>query len=224
MGGTLKSSEPLTFNMIKVGGSVKITGGKGGDIRVGGTLRSEGDLTFGEIDVGGTVRISGSAAGQVIDVGGTVRVRDDLELSDALKVGGTAEVGGSLKARSVRVGGRVEAERVEAVEEIRTNTLRTRAGAMAEYIELGRRGEAEGPLIAKSVLVRDRGRVEDVYAESVTLRRNCRARNVYAAKVQIESGCRISGEVKYTDFLSAEQSVTFGTGPEKTEKLPPPPF
>jgi cytoskeletal protein CcmA (bactofilin family) len=118
----------------------------------------------------------------------------------------------------------VEAEKVEAVEEIRTNTLRTRAGAMAEYIELGRRGEAEGPLIAKSVLVRDRGRVEDVYAESVTLRRNCRARNIYAARIQIESDCRIGGEVKYTDSLRAEHNVMFGTEPEKTEKLPPPPF
>jgi cytoskeletal protein CcmA (bactofilin family) len=95
---------------------------------------------------------------------------------------------------------------------------------MAEYIELGRRGEAEGPLIAKTVLVRDRGRVEDVYAESVTLRRDCRARNIYASKVQIESGCRISGDVKYTDSLKAEHNVTFSTEPEKTEKLPPPPF
>ena len=224
VGGTLRSSEPLEFSHIRVGGSVTIAGGKGGDIDVGGTFRSEGDLTFETIDVGGTVRIEGSASGRSIEVGGTVRVRDDLELSEELKVGGTADVGGKLTARAVRVGGKVVAEKVEAVEEIKTNTLRTRAGAMAQRIELGRRGEAEGPLIARTVIIKERCRVEDIHAETVTLRRDSRARNVYAARIDIESGCRISGEVKYTESLNAERDVSFASEPEKVEKLPEPPL
>ncbi|MDH5792798.1 MAG: polymer-forming cytoskeletal protein, partial [Candidatus Bathyarchaeota archaeon] len=168
--------------------------------------------------------LEGNSSGRSIDVGGTVRAGGDLELSESLKVGGTAEVGGKLNARSIRVGGRVEAEKVEAVEEIRTNTLKTKSGAMAGYIELGRRGEAEGPLIAKEVLVRDRGRVEDIYAETVTLRRDCRAGNIYAARIRLESGCRIRGEVRYTESLEADRDVAFSSPPEKTEKLPSPPF
>lgn len=224
VGGTLKSSKPLEFGHIRVGGSVTIAGGKGEDIDVGGTFRSEGDLTFETIDVGGTVRIEGNAYGKSVEVGGTVRVMDDLELSEELKVGGTADIGGKLTARSVRVGGKVEAEKIEAVEEIKTNTLRTRSGAMARRIELGRRGEAEGPLIARTVIVRDRCRVEDIHAEAVTLRRDSRARNIYAARIDIESGCRISGEVKYTESLNVERDVSLVSEPEKVEKLPEPPL
>jgi cytoskeletal protein CcmA (bactofilin family) len=95
---------------------------------------------------------------------------------------------------------------------------------MAQYIEIGRRGEVSGPLVAKEVMVRDRGKVEDIYAERVTLRRDCRANNVYAARIEIESGCRIRGEVKYTDTLRLDRDVDLEVEPEKTEKLPPPPF
>jgi cytoskeletal protein CcmA (bactofilin family) len=147
-----------------------------------------------------------------------------MELTEDLRVGGKAEAGGLIKARSVLVGGKVEARRVEALDEIRTNTLRTRDGAKADYIELGRRGEAEGPIVARKVLIRERARVEDIHADEVTLRRGCRALNIYADRVTVETDCRISGEVKYTDSLRAERDVRFAYEPEKTEKLPESPL
>ncbi len=224
VGGTLKASRPLNFGNIKVGGSVKISGGVGDEIDVGGTFKSDGDLEFVNIDVGGTVKIDGNAKGRNIDVGGTVSVNGDLDLSEDLRVGGKAAVDGELRARTVRVGGKVEAFKIEALDEIVTNTLRTRKGAKAEEIEIGRRGEAEGPLIANRILVRERARVEDVYGGTVVLRRGSRANNVYAERLTIENDCRITGYVKYTDTLNADRDARLSMDPEKTEKLPAPPF
>jgi cytoskeletal protein CcmA (bactofilin family) len=224
VGGSFRASEPLEFNLIDVGGTVRLSGGKGGDIEVGGSLKCEGDLEFEHIDVWGTVRIEGNASGRSIDVGGTARVNGDLELTETLSVGGRAEVGGGLRARRVQVGGRIEAEKVEAVEDIKTNTLLTRLGAVARNIEIGKRGEVEGPLVGETILIRDRARVEDVHGQRVTLRRGCRAHNVYGATVVIEDGCRISGEMKYTERLEADRDVAFAVGPAKVEKLPDPPL
>jgi cytoskeletal protein CcmA (bactofilin family) len=114
-------------------------------------------------------------------------------------VGGKAAIEGELKARTVRVGGKVEAYKIEALDEIATNTLRTRKGAKAEEIEIGRRGEAEGPLIANRILIRERARVEELYGGTVTLRKGSRADNVYAENLTIENDCRINGDVKYTN-------------------------
>ena len=169
------------------------------------------------------MKIYGNASGRIIDVGGTLRVDGDLDLTDELDIGGKAYIEGTLKSRRVDVGGKIEAYRVEA-SEIRTNTLITQKGATADYIEIGRRGEVEGPLVAKRVTVRNRARVEDIYAEVVELRRGCRVNNVYAARVDVERGCRVRGEVKYTGSLSADRDVEFGRAPEKTEKLPQPPI
>ena len=148
----------------------------------------------------------------------------DLDLSEDLRVGGKAAVDGELKAKTVRVGGKVEAFKIEALDELTTNTLRTREGAKAEEIEIGRRGEAEGPLIGNRILIRERARVEDVYGGTVVLRRGCRANNVYAEKLTVENDCRITGVVKYTETLSADRDARFSMDPEKIEKLPAPPF
>ncbi|MGD2200687.1 MAG: hypothetical protein PVJ38_03515 [Candidatus Bathyarchaeota archaeon] len=224
VGGSFKAREPINFSTIKVGGSVKIAGGIGGHVDVGGSFKSDGDLTFQTIDVGGTVKIDGSGKGGNIDVGGTVRVRGDLDLQDELKVGGKADIGGVLKARVVRVGGRVEGEKIEAQDLIKTNTLRTRLGAKAGEIDIGRRGEAEGPLIAGRVLVRERARVEDVYADTVYLRRGSRAVNIYARKVTVENRCIITGQVKFTEEVNIDRDARLSYEPEKVESLPEPPF
>ncbi|HUS77762.1 MAG TPA: hypothetical protein VM050_03765, partial [Patescibacteria group bacterium] len=214
----------LKFDDIGVGGTVSLSGGEGGSVKVGGTLKSDGDLSFDEIDVGGTVKIDGNAAGNTLDVGGTLTVQGDFMLTNDLKVGGKADIIGNLKAKSVSVGGKVEAYQVEAEEEITTSVLRTVKGAKADRIEIGRRGEAQGPLIARSVMIRSRGRVEDIHAEEVHIRSNSRVGSIYADRIEVESGCRIRGEVKYTGSLDAESGVEFSREPEKTEKLPSPPL
>jgi hypothetical protein len=47
---------------------------------------------------------------------------------------------------------------------------------------------------------------------------------VYAERLTIENDCRITGYVKYTDTLRADKDARFSMDPEKTEKLPAPPF
>ncbi|EMR73314.1 Integral membrane protein CcmA involved in cell shape determination, partial [Thaumarchaeota archaeon SCGC AB-539-E09] len=148
----------------------------------------------------------------------------DLNLSGPLKVGGRAEVRGELKAYNIHVGGRIEAKKIEVVGEIKTSTLRTIHGAKAKRIEIGRRGEVEGPVVADYVLSRDRARFEDIYAKRVVLRRGSRARNIYAEEIEIEGKCRISGELKYTESLDFERDVRFEHPPEKAESLPQPPL
>ena len=100
----------------------------------------------------------------------------------------------------------------------------TRAGAKAEHIEIGRRDEAEGPIVAENVLIKERARVEDVYGRRVELRKNCRVRNIYAATLSIESGCVVVGEVKYIESMKVERDVTFASEPERVKELPPAPI
>jgi cytoskeletal protein CcmA (bactofilin family) len=91
-------------------------------------------------------------------------------------------------------------------------------------IEIDRRGEVEGPIVAKKILIRERARVEDIYGGDVILRKGCRAVNVYAERLTIENDCRISGNIKYSDTLRADHDTRLAREPEKTEKLPPPPL
>jgi cytoskeletal protein CcmA (bactofilin family) len=122
------------------------------------------------------------------------------------------------------VGGSTVAQKIETEEDIHTHKLITRDGAKAQRIEIGRRGEVEGPMVAERVLVRERGRVEDVHGGDVVLRRGCRADNVYGSNVTLEDGCRISGVVQYTGDLRLERDVRLASGPEKVDNLPEPPL
>lgn len=223
-GGTIRSRGYLIFDKLDAGGSITIEGGSGENIDVGGSFVSNGNLKFSSIDVGGTVKINGDGEGHGIDVGGTVKIRGNLTLSNSIDVGGTIEVDGALNSRSIHAGGKVRALKINATNEIETNVLRTRDGAKADRIEIGKKGEVEGPLIANRVYLRDKVEAEDIYAKHAILRRNCRVRNVYADRIQIESGSDISGKVLYTDSLEADTGVQFRVNPEKTEKLPDPPF
>ena len=226
VGGTFESTGPLKFNKIDVGGAVKLSNRcEGGSIDVGGSLKVDGDLVFTSIDVGGSVEITGDARGENIDVGGRLNVGRSLSLSGRLDVGGSAEIGNYVKVKSVDVGGSLKASTVEALDAVKVGGLiETLKGVKANYIEIGRRGEVRGPLIGVNVLVRERARIEDVYADTLTLEENSKARNIYARRIYVESGCRILGEVQYTELLEREEGVLFAQTPVKVEKLPPPPL
>ena len=128
-----------------------------------------------------------------------------------------------MKADSIRVGGKLEADKAEAEKFIETSVLRTRLGAKAKRIELGRRGEARGPLIGEVVVVKERCSVEDVWGDEIQLRGRAQARRLYGRKVHVEHGCDVESVV-YTEELRSEPSVRMGTPPQKAEKLPDPPF
>jgi len=223
VGGSFESSKPLKFKIIEVGGKATIVGGEGTNVYIGGLFKSEGDLTFRDIRVGGKVEITGDASGENIEVGGSLEVSKSLSLSGRLIIGGRANIGGQLRAMSIRVGARLEAEKIEA-SIIQTNKLLTRLGAKAKNIEIGRRGEVRGPLIAEKVVIKDRSVVEDIYADLVKLGRECTARNIYASHITLELGCRIEGFIKYTQTLKTDKYVRFASEPIKTDNPPTPPF
>jgi len=141
-----------------------------------------------------------------------------------LRVGGKADVSGVLEAGSVRVGGSVRADRINARTEIQSNSIHTIGGARAVRIEIGRRGEARGPLVAEEVVVGEDAEVEDIYGGVVTLRRGSRIRNVYAVDLRVENGVELREHVVYSDHLRVDRRVSFFSQPEKAEKLPQPPL
>src|SRR2546422_395477 len=200
-------------------------GGEGRTIDVGGRFESKGNLTFESIDVGGTVEISGNGEGEEVDIGGMLEVSGNLHLKRDLEIGGKARIGGSLKLASLEVGGMIEADLIEAEDEVEVGgRLRTTKGTKAKTIELGHRSEAIGVLVGGRVKIGDNARVEDVYADTLEMGERARAGNIYAKDVRLESRCRISGEVKYSDRIEAEPDVEFAKPPIKTDDLPKPPL
>jgi len=224
VGGKFESSKPLRFERLDAGGKIHLSGGEGGELRAGGKLTSYGSLSFKVIQVGGTVELDGDASGEAVEVGGTLRVHGGLRLSGGLRVGGKADVSGVLEAGSVRVGGSVRADRINAKTEIQSNSIHTIGGARAVRIEIGRRGEARGPLVAEEVVVGEDAEVEDVYGGVVTLRRGSRIGNVYAVDLRVENGVELREHVVYSDHLRVDRRVSFSSQPEKAEKLPQPPL
>ncbi|MCK4439292.1 hypothetical protein KAV47_09455, partial [Candidatus Bathyarchaeota archaeon] len=103
------------------------------------------------------------------------------------------------------------------------NVLRTRHGAKATRIEIGRKGEARGPLIGQVVIAKERSELEDVWADEIQLRSRVRAGYLYGRRVHLEQGCEVEG-VTYTEDLRTETSVKMRNAPQKAEKLPDPPF
>src|SRR6266849_1260640 len=226
VGGSFVSAKPLKFGDIDVGGTVTLDqGGEGRGIDVGGRFESRGNLNFETIDVGGTVEITGNGEGEAVDVGGHLEVSGDLTLRRDLDIGGKAKVGGNLKLQSLEVGGVIEASFIEAQDKVEVGgRLATTKGTKARTIELGSRSEATGVLIGTQVRIRDRARVDDVYADVATLEEGVRARNLYMRAGRIESHCKISGEVLYQETIEADPEAEFSKPPVKTAELPRPPI
>ncbi|HIH88869.1 TPA: hypothetical protein HA344_06650, partial [Candidatus Bathyarchaeota archaeon] len=164
--------------------------------------------------------INGDAVGRSIKVGGVFHAAGAIKLEEELAVGGFAEATGPIEAESVRVGGAVKAESVVARGSIETHKLRTRRGAKADRIEISRRGEAEGPLVGREVIIHRGARVEDVWGDRVVLLRDARARNVYAGVLEAEEGSDVTGAIQFTGELHAERGCRFTAQPAKAEKLP----
>jgi len=227
VGGSMKAEGDLRFKEIDVGGTVDISGtGEGENVDVGGRLQVGGDLRLtGKLNVGGTVDISGTCQGGEVDVGGRLQVGGDLRLVGRLDVGGAVRVVKELSSEDLDVGGSVEASLVSARNNVAVGGLiASEKGAKARRIDLGKRGEARGPLLAEEVHIRDRARVEDVYAMSLIMEENAKACNLYVGRASIESECRISGETQYLEALDTGRNVVFAKPPVKVEKLPQPPI
>jgi cytoskeletal protein CcmA (bactofilin family) len=99
-------------------------------------------------------------------------------------------------------------------------SIETSEGVAASFVRIGRRGEAKGSIRAKEVIVGERARVEDVYADKIILEEKAQARNLYGQTIHLEYKCEIVGEVLYTEHLETEEDVHFAKPPMKVEKLP----
>jgi cytoskeletal protein CcmA (bactofilin family) len=120
------------------------------------------------------------------------------------------EIGGVLRARKATAEDRVEVG----------GSITTGEGVTARFIEIGKRGEAHGPLRADEVIVGKDAHVETVWGKEIVLRTGANAENVYGESVTIESHCHIHGEVQYTRELRLGENVSLTKAPEKVDKLP----
>ena len=220
IGGMFRSTGPLKFSAISVGGVASLSGGIGEDIVVGGKLDSEGSLTFNKLRVGGVANINGDALGRDVRVGGIFRATGRVMIEDEFSVGGAAEVRGPIEADTVKVGGSIKAESVVAKRSIETHKIITVKGAKADRIEIGRRGEASGPLVGREVVIQRGAYVEDVWGDRVVLLSGARARNIYAGFLEAEEGSDVTGSILFTGELHAERGCRFTAQPAKAEKLP----
>src|SRR5205807_6183715 len=163
--------------------------------------------------------------GEEVDNGGMAGGSGKPHLKGDLGIGGKSRIGGILKLASLEVGGMIEADLIEAEDEVEVGgRLRTTKGTRAKTIELGHRSEAIGVLVGWRVKIGDNARVEDVYADTVEMGERVRAGNVYAKNARFESRCRISGEVRYSGRIEAEPDVEFAKPPTKRDDLPKPPL
>jgi len=220
VGGVFRAKGPLRFGVIDVGGVASMAGGYGEDITVGGKFDSEGSLTFNRLRVGGAASIKGDAVGRNVKIGGLFHVAGKIKLEEELAVGGFVEAGGTIEADFVNVGGSVKAESIVARRSIESHKIRTTKGAKADRIEIGRRGEASGPLVGREVIVQRGAYVEDVWGDRVILLRGARARNVYAGVLEAERESDVTGSILFTGELHAERGCRFTAQPAKAEKLP----
>ena len=202
---------------------MRLSGGKGEDIDVGGRLNSEGDLKFNKIDVGGRVKIDGNAQGKEIKVGGKLKVSGKLKIEGDIRVGGKVEVDENLNVDLIKVGGKIFAKRIEGKREIETTVLETLDGAKAPRIVINRGGKVRGPLMGEEIILKDKVKAEDIYADTVFLRKGCNVGKIFAREVSIESKTRVQ-RVYYTQSLLTDKLVKYAYPPEKVKEVPQSPI
>jgi cytoskeletal protein CcmA (bactofilin family) len=96
----------------------------------------------------------------------------------------------------------------------------TDQGVAAQSIEIGKRGDARGPLKAEEVIIGRDAHVESVYGKRIVLESGAHAENIYGEDITIESHCQISGEAQYTHELRLEERASLANEPRKVDRLP----
>ena len=157
-----------------------------------------------------------------MDIGGVLTVKQNLTIR-SLEVGGKCKIGGILSADKVDIGGWIEAAEIKGDSVEVGGSLITEKGTKADSITIGDRGRVKGPLIGDTIEIGEKCDVEAIYAKTVTIGERTKAELVQGVDVRIESGCRITGEVRYTESLDADEDVSFEVNPEKVASLPEPP-
>ena len=201
IGGSFECTGPLEFGDIEVGGTIEIASGRGRRMEVGGSLSTVGDLTFERLELGGVGRIGGNLAGDQIEVGGVLAIKGSVTLRGSLEVGGTIEVGETLAAESVEVGGSISARVAHVAEHAEIGgSLRTREGFKARVLELSKRAEAMGPLVADRVVLERKCRADMVCGRWVQIGADCEVQAVCGESVEVGNHSRV-GRIEYLGIV-----------------------
>jgi cytoskeletal protein CcmA (bactofilin family) len=224
VGGKFSSSAPLTFGRLEVGGSVSLAGSsKGGSIEVGGVIRVAGDLAFDDLEVGGIGEIAGNATGRSVEVGGQFRVDGNLTLTEGIEVGGRAVIGGDVAARDLEVGGEFRARKAVFPGRAEVSgAIRTELGLRAALVEVRKKSQVRGPLVADRVLLGRGSEAELVFGGTVDVGADARVGRIVADDVELRSGASAS-RVEYTRSLKLDPSAHVDQPPVKIATRPAPP-
>jgi len=123
-----------------------------------------------------------------------------------IDVGGSLAVGERIDAQRIEIGGRIAAKRIKATETFR----------------IGKRGNVQGLVEARSILVRERARADSLYGDEIRVEERGRVKSVYGRTVYLEREVTVEGEILYTESYQAEDRVVLRSEPKKVDTLPPP--
>ena len=250
IGGKFEVRSPLEFGALQVFGHTSLPSKSHGvKISTFGRLSGEGDLDCDEIDVQGVSQIRGNCKSKKIHVKGKLEIGKNLEAEEVHVDYGTAEIQGDVRGTSLKIAGKFRARSAIASGEFDiVGFAETLAGIKGAHVTVESGSRCAGPLVGERVyigksskvlfnvekkwagqvaalrLVGKMTRVEDIYAKYVHLGRVSTSRKVFAEVVEIEDGT-IADEIQYSVELKGDlQRTHIEKGPEKVERLPPPPL
>jgi cytoskeletal protein CcmA (bactofilin family) len=87
---------------------------------------------------------------------------------------------------------------------------------------IGKRGEVQGFVEAKSILVGERARADSLYGDEIRVEERGRVKDIYGRSIYLEREVTVEGEVLYTERYQAEDHVLLTTEPRKVDALPSP--
>lgn len=249
VGGKFESRSKLEFGDLQVLGKVDLSGGsKGTKISANGQLLVEGDFECDDIAIFGKSEIHGNLKAKSIKATGQLEADGSLSVQDQIEIGGSTKVNHDLEAGEVRVGGKLEAERVNARNEVDiVGVVETENGLKAKAVKVGSGSRVKGAIVGEQVdvgksygvildseknwmgqvaavrLVGRMTRVEDIYGDVVHLGKVSTAGRIFARIVELENGS-IAEEINYSEELRGDVSKSHvERGSTKIDHLPVPP-
>jgi predicted acyltransferase (DUF342 family) len=130
------------------------------------------------------------------------------------------EIGGEVFAKNIEVGGTLKPRKAIAEGRVEVGgSIRTIEGATAHFVEIGKRGEARGPIKADQVDIGKGASVENIFGKQVLMRNGADAESIYGESITIEPNCRISGEIQYTKELRIGDNVSLSKTPQRVSQI-----
>lgn len=204
-----------------INGSLQIRGELyAGKIKVDEKLIVDGSIRAREINVGKILECYGNVEAEKIYVGDKIIVNGNLILSSKLEAANFAEVEKTLSAKSIKVSGILKARRINAIESIYVGgEINAIDGVKSSKITIGGRGRIYGAVMAEEVILEEKAKAEDIYANILFMEEGATARNIYVERAHLKENCEITGELHYTNNLKAKK-VRFAIKPKKVKMLP----